>query len=412
MERKDTNLLPSPSAEDWFTYVPLNKKTVCFSKDKQCLNAQITDESYGVGKWIVQIPISGDKAFDFSVQAQSDCSVNDLYVIITVLREDNSMITRDHVRNCTVEDGQIRFYDKINTPQEAASLKLELWIKGCRGTVSWHAPTLVEGNACEQRLVKVAVAYIPPSNHTHTIESNKKDILEALAESAKLKPDIMVLGECMYERGVKGVTFLEAAETVQGEMCTLISQRAREYQAYIIYNFHEADQGEYYNTSVLFDRNGAVVGKYRKTHLTVSELEQGLIPGDAYPVFETDFGKIGMLICWDHYFSATSEKLVQNGAEMIFVSSAGDAAEKCIARAMENGIYLAVCGWNTSENSKKNGWGPGRIVNPKGEILADTSEKGKPAFACIDLNERIRTRWLSLGNAMSENYGVFKYEKM
>ncbi len=179
-----------------------------------------------------------------------------------------------------------------------------------------------------------------------TLADNRETMTLAVDKAGAEQPDIIVLGECMYDRGVD-LPLPEKTETDKGSMCTLMRQKAAQYHCWLIYNFHEYDNGEYYNTSILFDREGNTAGKYRKTHLTVTELEAGMTPGVGYPVFDTDFGRIGMLICWDHYFSATTEALAAKGAEILFVSSAGDAAEQCIARAKDAGLYLAVCGMNT-----------------------------------------------------------------
>ena len=105
---------------------------------------------------------------------------------------------------------------------------------------------------------------------------------------------------------------------------------------------------------------------------------------------------------------AVAEELVKNGAEIIFVSTAGDSAEKSVARAMDGGVYFAICGLNT-ENT--HGWGPGRIIAPDGEIIAHTAKSLQPAFSEIDLNKKIRRFWLSLGPAQSHIKGVYKYEK-
>ena len=180
--------------------------------------------------------------------------------------------------------------------------------------------------------------------------------------------------------------------------------KRQEYNTYIVYNFHEYDKGEYYNTSILIGRKGETVGKYRKNQLTVVEYEEGMSPGKGYPVFETDFGRIGMLICFDHYFPQTAEEIVNNGAEIVLISSAGDAEEKLSARAMDTGAYFAVCGWN-KEN--KHGWGPARMVSPTGEILAQSDKNTIPAVCDIDLSKRVRRHWLSVGQADSQFKGVY-----
>ncbi len=411
MHKAENNLLPEIGEAGWETETPPCKKIAHFGKGsfEESLNIEIKSKSFGVGKWKAQIPVEKNKSYDFTVSAQTACEAQDIYAIATVFRADGSMVTRDHIRNSYKKDGFIRFYDKIETDSEADSVKIELWLKGYDAKVKWYNPCLCKGEERDKREVGVAVAYIPPNyEENSTIEGNKGKIFYVLERSAKTGADIIVLSECMYERNVPNVTLSEAAQTDDGEMCSRISEKAAEYGAYIIYNFHEFDDGEYYNTSVLFDRKGKLAGKYRKTHLTVGELEQGMTPGDEYPIFDTDFGRIGMLICFDHYFSETSEILAEKGAEIIFVSSAGDAAEKCIARAMDTGIYFAVCGLN---HENVHGWGAGRIVAPDGSIISDTEDIEKPAFAKIDLNMPVRREWLSLGPAMSEFYGVYRYEK-
>ena len=103
-----------------------------------------------------------------------------------------------------------------------------------------------------------------------------------------------------------------------------------------------------------------------------------------------------------------AKAIVENGAEIIFVSSAGDAAEQCIARARDTGVYLAVCGMNT-ENI--HGWGPARVVSPLGELLAHGGEHAEPVVCEIDLNKKVRRFWLSVGPADSQTRGVYRYEK-
>jgi predicted amidohydrolase len=78
-----------------------------------------------------------------------------------------------------------------------------------------------------------------------------------------------------------------------------------------------------YNTAVLIDRHGRVAGKYRKVHLPREEIEGGLTPGGAYPVFDTDFGRIGMMICWDGEYVDSARALAIQGAEILFVPAAG-----------------------------------------------------------------------------------------
>ena len=69
-----------------------------------------------------------------------------------------------------------------------------------------------------------------------------------------------------------------------------------------------------YNTAVLIDRDGLLVGKYRKVNLPYDEFEDGITPGSDYPVFQTDFGKVGMMICWDSQFPDAARALAGGAA--------------------------------------------------------------------------------------------------
>ena len=99
---------------------------------------------------------------------------------------------------------------------------------------------------------------------------------------------------------------------------------------------------------------------------------------------------------------------MEAGAELICISTAGDAAEKGVARTMDGGVYLAVCGWN-QENGHN--WKPGRVIAPDGSFLAETDTDFEPAVCEIDLNQKIRRFWLSVGPANAEIRGVYRYEK-
>ena len=92
---------------------------------------------------------------------------------------------------------------------------------------------------------------------------------------------------------------------------------------YIVAGLTERDGRAVYNTAVLIDRHGSVAGEYRKVYLPREEIEGGLTPGQALPVFETDFGRIGMMICWDSEYVDPARALALRGAEIVFVPAAG-----------------------------------------------------------------------------------------
>ncbi len=408
----EKNILPLISSNKWTTFVPEIKPLAKFEKSKYNLSLDIAlaSNSYGMGKWVTEVD-AAPGWYDFSVSCESECSPHDIYVIYTTVRKALGENThpwhvREHAENCDKRDGRYFFTDKIEVSEECDKVRIELWLKGNYCNVKWFAPTLIPCEPVKPRMVRVANAFLDrvPGR---TLEWNKERILATIDRSGAVKPDIITLSECMYHFGTP-VAGVDAALTVNDPFVNQIKAKAKEYGCYIIFNLCLKEGVECYNASLLIDRQGEIVGIQKKTHLTVTELEKGNSPGEGHDVFETDFGKIGIQICWDHYFSAPEETLNDKGAEIVFVSSIGDANEKSIARAMDSGVYYVICGHHL-ENSFK--WGPSRIISPTGEVVAHCNDENVVTWADIDLNKKVRRLYLSLGAAEMSIKSTYKYER-
>ena len=145
-----------------------------------------------------------------------------------------------------------------------------------------------------------------------------------------------------------------------------------------------ADAGVRISAGMLIDRAGSVVGKYRKVYLPREEIEGGLTPGNEYPVFRTDFGTVGILICWDSQYADPARALALNGSELLLMPIWGGNETLVKARAIENRVFIATSGYNY----------PTHIVDPDGNLLATASEQGSVAYATIDLAKRYTDEWL------------------
>ena len=173
---------------------------------------------------------------------------------------------------------------------------------------------------------------------------------------------------------------------------------------------HELDEyGCKRNTAVLLNRNGELVGKCSKSHLTISEYEKGLIPGDSYPVFDTEFGKVGMLICWDAYFPEPSRAMAFQGAEILLVTTAGNPHFRHVAIAKENGVYVLVS-CRSGVIMPEEGVAPTKIISPSGKILAQCNTEGEAAKVEIDLNSYEGIRNLSIPNCYSNPHNIYMHE--
>jgi predicted amidohydrolase len=176
----------------------------------------------------------------------------------------------------------------------------------------------------------------------------------------------------------------DVAETVPGPTTATLGDLARKRNSYVVAGLYERDGNTMYNTAVLIDRKGNLAGKYRKVYLPREEIEEGLTPGIDYPVFDTDFGKIGMMICWDVQYADPARALALAGAELILLPIWGGDVTLGKARAIENHVFLASSGYDY----------PTHIIDPNGEIIAAAPERGRAAVATIDLNRRYDDEWL------------------
>jgi len=203
-----------------------------------------------------------------------------------------------------------------------------------------------------------------------------------------------------------GRPLVETSQPVPGPATRMLSERARRYRAWAATSLHEIEGGLIYNTAVLIDREGRIAGKYRKVHLATAEGEAGITPGSEYPVFNTDFGRVGMTVCWDNWFGEAARALRLRGAEIILLPIAGDGVPGhwdivSRARAIDNGVYLVAS--STSAGS------PSRIVSPDGKVLAEASDG--IAVADIDLSTESRVQWLSVGPALGEGKSLYIKER-
>jgi predicted amidohydrolase len=195
--------------------------------------------------------------------------------------------------------------------------------------------------------------------------------------------DVVLLPEGITVVGT-GKTPADVAETVPGPTTAKLGELAAKKNAYVVAGLYERDGVAIYNTAVFLDRKGRLLGRYRKVYLPREEIEGGLTPGNEYPVFTTDFGKVGVMICWDIQYADPARALARRGAELLLLPIWGGHEVLGKARAIENRVFLASSGYDY----------PTYVMDPDGEILAQARENGSTAVATIDLNKRYVDEWL------------------
>ena len=274
--------------------------------------------------------------------------------------------------NCVTLDAE--------APAEASSVKLELLLVNApRATVWWDDISFEPVAAPAPRKITVAAVNERPSRKADPVAQ----FIAAISKTVPPKTDIILLPEGITLVGT-GKTYADVAEPLPGPTTTRLGEVARERHAWIVAGVLEREGSAIYNTAVLIDRDGRLAGKYRKVYLPREEVEGGITAGSDYPVFHTDFGTIGMMICWDVQYPDPARALALRGAELILMPIWGGNTVLGAARAIENQVYLASSGYDY----------PTEIVDPNGEVRARAAEHGTAAVWTIDLNRRNRDEWL------------------
>jgi predicted amidohydrolase len=247
------------------------------------------------------------------------------------------------------------------------------------------------------RNIKVGTVYFRPPGPD--VEENISLMGKLLDEAGASGCQIICLPEgwptCNTGLGMKKIE----VNSLAGSASVMMAQKAKQYGMYIISGLYSWVGDTLSNVAVLYDRQGKIQAVYKKLQLPDNEAEEGAVPGNSFPVFTTDFGKIGMLICWDYAFPEVSRALALNGAEILFCPIAGDIrgndGYKIISRsrALDNGVYFVNSIYD----------GHSMIINPAGDILKESGTQGTLITATIDLNYNPPWDWI--GNA---GHGVWK----
>lgn len=170
-----------------------------------------------------------------------------------------------------------------------------------------------------------------------------QEALQQMEHTLPFSPDIVCLPEVFHVAGIKGgrPPLKVSAEDGTGKIIGPFQAFAKRNKCYVICPVYTVEDGKFYNAAIVIDRQGRKIGEYRKVRLTVGEMERGLTPGPLdFPVFQTDFGVIGIQICYDIEWPDGWYQLRKKGAEIVFWPSAFAAGKKINTKAWENQYYV------------------------------------------------------------------------
>ena len=245
-------------------------------------------------------------------------------------------------------------------------------------------------------------------------EKNIRQLEQILASGKTEGADLITLPEmfaCPYETG----NFPLYAEPQGGPSWQALSAAAKKYGIYLsagsipelVKAETAGEKDRVYNTAYVFGRDGKQIGKHRKAHLFDINVEGGqhfkesdtLSPGEGIGCFDTEFGKIGLCICYDFRFPETARLMALDGARIILVPAAfnmttGPAHWELMfrQRAVESQCYVIGTAPARDPESSYISWGHSIAVDPWGKILTQMDEKEGIRIVELDLDYADKVR--------------------
>jgi len=275
-------------------------------------------------------------------------------------------------------------------------------------------------------LIQSACSPDPAANLQHTLAAAER----AASDGAQIICT-QELFRSQYFCQSEDYQHFQLAEPIPGPTTLAFQQLAKAKQVVIIASlFEKRTSGLYHNTAAVIDADGSLLGIYRKMHIPDDPLYYEkfyFAPGDlGFRAWQTRYGKIGVLICWDQWYPEAARLTALQGAEILFYPTAigwhprekaelGErqhSAWKTIQRAhaIANGCYVAVPNRVGHEKLSGEGiefWGQSFVAGTSGEILAKASaKKNETLLVPLDLGkvDETRTHWPFLRDRRIDAY--------
>lgn len=289
----------------------------------------------------------------------------------------------------------------------------------------------------EKRPVTLALVQM---SMTDSADENLKKALDFIDEAAKKGADIVVLPELFlgpyFCQKKDDTSAFERTETLPGPTTKVLSEAAKKHKIVLIGGsiFEKGSDGKNYNTAPVFERDGTLLGTYRKTHIPEDLLyheQHFFAPGNTgIRVFDTSAGKIAPLICYDQWYPEAARIATLKGAELIVYPTAIGVIDENVEENITGdweGMWRAVQVGHAAANNVfvagvnrvgKEGaitfWGGSFVADPSASLLAKADNKEGVTLMECDLArvKPIQKSWRFLENRRPETYGALGTDKL
>jgi predicted amidohydrolase len=249
------------------------------------------------------------------------------------------------------------------------------------------------------------------------VKANLERALNYVQEARQNEVDLLCFPELFstgYNPALLGDRYYALAETVSGPTIQQLARAARENGLHMVAPIvlERSVPGVIYNSAIVLGGDGGVLGSFSKVHLVHSE-RLYFRAGDEFPVFETDLGKLGIMICYDAGFPEVARLLALQGAELVLAPCAFRKADKRMwdlyfrARALDNTFFVAATN-RVGREGDLHLFGSALVSNPAGTLVSESPEDQENLLVVdIDLEEvrAFRARVPFLRDRRPELYG-------
>jgi len=223
----------------------------------------------------------------------------------------------------------------------------------------------------------LSVALHNPRSEVGRAEKGLDNILRLLDVADEYDPDFVCFPEvCLQHAARQDGLAEELAQTVPGPATEAVGEKARALDSYVVLPLYERDGDRLYNSAALIDPDGDVRGTYRKVAPTGGEIDGGLTPGTEVPVWDTEFGRVGLFICWDIKYPVVASELARKGADLVLHPTHGSGYQRCKTWSQYHGYHVVFCDKHGAE-----------VFEPTGNVVGGNwNEWNLPALDDMDLH--------------------------